>query len=132
MSELDADLYGDLYGTEELSPDPTTKSTHTQPQDSSLTVEAISSTPAAELDVKPVIAAPSKVTALTSPAPIASWSEPTPNLQRPVPPPTVNVPQQIPTYQESNNDDRSPARGTYHNVAVEERSVRPSEMKDEG
>lgn len=116
-----------------MNPDPTTKSAHAQPQDNSLTVETISSTPAAELDVKPAIATPSKVTTLTTPpAPIASWSEPASNLQRPVPQPTVNVPQQIPTYQESNNDDRSPGRGTYHNVAVEERSVRPSEMKDEG
>ncbi|KAF8271694.1 hypothetical protein EI94DRAFT_1796813 [Lactarius quietus] len=132
MSELDADLYGDLYGTEDLSLDPTTKPTHAQPQDNSLIVEPISSTPAAELDVKPAVAAPLKVTALASPpAPIASWSEPTSNIQRPVLP-TANVPQQIPTYQESNNDDRSPGRGNYHNVAVEERSVRPSEMKDEG
>lgn len=114
-----------------MSLDPTTKSEH---QEHSLTVEPLSSTPAAaEPDVKPVVAAPSKITGLTSPpAPIASWSEPASNLQRLVPPPAVNVPQQIPTYQESNNDDRSPGRGNYHSVAVEERSVRPSEMKDEG
>ena len=114
-----------------MSLDPTTKSEH---QEHSLTVEPLSSAPAAaEPDVKPVVAAPSKITGLTSPpAPIASWSEPASNLQRLVPPPVVNVPQQIPTYQESNNDDRSPGRGNYHSVAVEERSVRPSEMKDEG
>jgi hypothetical protein len=113
-----------------LGPDPTIKS---ELQDNSLTVELVPSTPAAEPDVKPALAAPSKVTGLTSPpAPIASWSEPASNLQHHVPPPVANVPQQIPTYQESNNDDRSPGRGTYHNVAVEERSVRPSEMKDEG
>ncbi|KAI9466669.1 hypothetical protein BJY52DRAFT_1110751 [Lactarius psammicola] len=130
MSELDADLYADLYGNEDLGPDPTIKS---EPQDNSLTAEPVSSTPNAEPDVKPTVAAPLKVTPLTSPpAPIASWSEPASNLQRHVPPPAVNVPQQIPTYQESNNDDRSPGRGNYHNVAVEERSVRPSEMKDEG
>ena len=84
--------------------------------------------------MKPAIAAPPKVTGLTSPpAPIASWSEPASNLQQHVPPPPApNVLQQIPTYQESNNDDRSPGRGNYHSVAVEERSVRPSEMKDEG
>ncbi|KAH9061996.1 hypothetical protein EDB87DRAFT_1608734 [Lactarius vividus] len=129
MSELDADLYGDLYGTEDLGPDPTIKP---EPQDNSLTVEPVSSTPTAEVDVKPGSTTLSKVTTLTSPAPIASWSEPASNIQRHVPPPTPNVPQQIPTYQESNNDDRSPGRGNYHNVAVEERSVRPSEMKDEG
>ncbi|KAH8999462.1 heterogeneous nuclear ribonucleoprotein HRP1 [Lactarius akahatsu] len=129
MSELDADLYGDLYGTEDLGPDPTIKP---EPQDNSLTVEPVSSTPTAEPDVKSGSATLSKITALTSPAPIASWSEPASNIQRHVPPPAPNVPQQIPTYQESNNDDRSPGRGNYHNVAVEERSVRPSEMKDEG
>ena len=116
-----------------MSPDPTIKSTHLQPQDNSLPVEPIFSTPAAEPDVKPAAATLSNITALTSPpAPIASWSEPAPNIQRHVPQPAVNLPQQIPTYQESNNDDRSPGRGNYHNVAVEERSVRPSEMKDEG
>jgi len=67
------------------------------------------------------------------PTPIASWSEPSPTAaERPAPPPVVNMPQQIPTYQESNSDDRVPGRNTYHGVAVEERSVRPSEMKDEG
>ncbi|KAH9050153.1 hypothetical protein EDB84DRAFT_736049 [Lactarius hengduanensis] len=119
----------DLYGTEDLGPDPTIKP---EPQDNSLTVEPVSSLPTAEPDVKPGSATLSKVTALTSSAPIASWSEPASNIQRHVPPPAPNVPQQIPTYQESNNDDRSPGRGNYHNVAVEERSVRPSEMKDEG
>ncbi len=113
-----------------MSLDPTTKPIHTEPQENSPFVEPISSISAADPDVKPVITPSLKVTTLSSsPAPIASWSEPT---QRLVPPPPVNVLQQIPTYQESNNDDRGPGRGNYHNVAVEERSVRPSEMKDEG
>ncbi|KAI0254192.1 hypothetical protein BJV78DRAFT_1152360 [Lactifluus subvellereus] len=134
MSELDADLYGDLYGADDLGLDPTTKTAHTEPQGNSLPPQNHSSVPTAEPQVKTEVAAPSRATALASPpAPIASWSEPTSATgQYKASPPTVNIPQQIPTYQESNNDDRGPARGTYHAVAVEERSVRPSEMKDEG
>jgi hypothetical protein len=155
MSELDADLYGgkhvsfllyfcinfiflgiDLYGTEDLGPDLTAKIAHTEPQENSLALQSHSPISTAEPQVKNVTAAPSssRATTLTSsPAPIASWSEPTTTaLQYKASPPTVNVPQQIPTYQESNNDDRGSARGNYHAVAVEERSVRPSEMKDEG
>jgi hypothetical protein len=152
MSELDADLYGgmhfpfllyflyqffslfiDLYGTEDLGPDLTTK---TESQENSLAPQNHSPISTAELQVKNATVAPSssRTTTLTSsPAPIASWSEPTPTAaQYKASPPTPNVPQQIPTYQESNNDDRGSARGNYHAVAVEERSVRPSEMKDEG
>ncbi|KAI0301887.1 hypothetical protein B0F90DRAFT_1716145 [Multifurca ochricompacta] len=134
MSELDADLYGDLYGIEDLGPDPIVKTSHAEPQENSLTSENLPSTPAAEPEVKKVAVPPSKASALTSPpAPIASWSEPTSIVaQRPAPPPIPNVPQQIPTYQESNHEERGSSRGAYHGVAVEERSVRPSEMKDEG
>ena len=150
MSELDADLYGgkyvvtlaclsyqfffvDLYGTEDLSPDPTIENSHATPQENPLLPELQSPTPAAEPAVKNVAAAPPQTSAVTSPIPIASWSEPSSiAAERPAPPPATNVPQQIPTYQESNSDDRGLGRNAYHGVAVEERSVRPSEMKDEG
>ncbi|KAI0303050.1 hypothetical protein BC826DRAFT_983049 [Russula brevipes] len=79
------------------------------------------------------VATPPKSSATMSPMPIASWSEPSSSVvERPTPLPVTNVPQQIPTYQDTNNDDRGASRSTYHGVAVEERSVRPSEMKDEG
>ena len=124
----------DLYGTEELSPDPTTENAHAAPQENLFPPEHQPPTPtAAEPVVKTELAAPTKISSMNIPTPIASWSEPSPTAaERAAPPPAVNVPQQIPTYQESNSDDRGLGRNTYHGVAVEERSVRPSEMKDEG
>ncbi|KAI0002908.1 hypothetical protein BJV74DRAFT_814036 [Russula compacta] len=133
MSELDADLYGDLYGTEDLSLDPATENAHAEPLKNSFSPEHHSPTPTTEPVVKNVVAGPPKVPTPPSPTPIASWSEPQSTAaERPAPPPATNVLQQIPTYQESNNDERGPSRSTYHGVVVEERSVRPSEMKDEG
>jgi len=132
MSELDADLYGDLYGTEDLAPGPTIENAHTEPQENSTPAEHHSPTPVAEPVMKNV-ATPPKSSATMSPMPIASWSEPSSSVvERPAPLPVTNIPQQIPTYQDTNNDDRGASRSTYHGVAVEERSVRPSEMKDEG
>jgi len=126
-------LFVDLYGTEDLSPNPTIENSRAMPQENPLLPELQSPTPAAEPAVKNVAAAPPQTLAVTSPIPIASWSEPSPiAAERPAPPSATNVPQQIPTYQESNSDDRVPGRNVYHGVAVEERSVRPSEMKDEG
>lgn len=85
--------------------------------------------------MKNAAATPPSTSVATPPAYIASWSEPpSSTAEHPAPPQAVNVLQQIPTYQESNDDDRDrgSTRSTYHGVAVEERSVRPSEMKDEG
>ena len=155
MSELDADLYGgnyvvtlvcflylfflslctDLYGTEDLGPDPTTENTHAEPQENSFSPENHSTTRFAEPAVKNEIAAatPLSTSVASPPAYITSWSEPpSSTAERPALPQALNVLQQIPTYQESNDDDRASSRSTYHGVAVEERSVRPSEMKDEG
>lgn len=126
-------FFVDLYGTEDLSLDPITENAHAEPQKNSFSPEQHSPIPAAESVVKNVSVAPTKASVVSSPTPIASWSElPSSAAERPAPPPAANVPQQIPTYQESNNDDRGPGRAVYHGVAVEERSVRPSEMKDEG
>ena len=126
-------FFVDLYGTEELSPDPTTENAHAAPQENSFPPEHQPRTPTAEPAVKIEAAPPSKMSAMNTPTPIASWSEPSPTAaERTAPPPAANVLQQIPTYQESNSDDRGPGRNTYHGVTVEERSVRPSEMKDEG
>ncbi|KAI9512752.1 hypothetical protein F5148DRAFT_733023 [Russula earlei] len=123
----------DLYGTEDLSLDPTTENAHVEPQKNSFSPEHDSPNPAAEPAAKGVTVAPTRTPAAASPTPIASWTEPPSSAaERPAPPPVINAPQQIPTYQESNTDDRGPGRSSYHGVAVEERSVRPSEMKDEG
>jgi hypothetical protein len=126
-------LCTDLYGTEDLNPDPTTENTHAEPQENSFSPENHSTTRVTEPAVKNVAATPPSTSVATPPAYIASWSEPpSSTAERPAPPQAVNILQQIPTYQESNDDDRGPTRSTYHGVAVEERSVRPSEMKDEG
>jgi hypothetical protein len=128
-------FFVDLYGTEDLSLDPTTENSHVIPQENSLLPEHQTPTPAAEPAVKIENAVPSppKTSAVITPIPIASWSEPSSAAaERPPPLSATGVPQQIPTYQESNSDDRVPGRNAYHGVAVEERSVRPSEMKDEG
>jgi hypothetical protein len=123
----------DLYGTEDLSPDPTTENAHAEPQENSFSPENHSTSRVTEPAVKNVAATPPSATVATPPAYIPSWSEPLSSAaERPAPPQAVNVLQQIPTYQESNDDDRGSTRSTYHGVAVEERSVRPSEMKDEG
>jgi hypothetical protein len=123
----------DLYGTEDLSPDPTTENTHAEPQENSFSTEHHSATRVTEPTVKNVATTPPSTSVATPPAYIPSWSEPpSSTAERPAPPQAVNVLQQIPTYQESNDDDRGSSRSTYHGVAVEERSVRPSEMKDEG
>ncbi len=123
----------DLYGTEDLGLDPTTENTHAEPQENSFPPEHHSTTRVTEPAVKNTAPSPPNTSVPTPPAPIASWSEPpSSTAERPAPPQAVNVLQQIPTYQESNGDDRASTRSTYHGVTVEERSVRPSEMKDEG
>ena len=133
MSFPSINIFVDLYGTEELSPDPTTENAHAAPQENSFPPDHQPPTPTAEPVVKTEAAAPSKMLAMNTPTPIASWSEPSSAAaERPAPPPAASVPQQIPTYQESNSDDRGPGRNTFHGATVEERSVRPSEMKDEG
>ena len=125
----------DLYGTEDLNPDPTTENTHVEPQENSFPPEHESTARVAEPAVKKekASATPPSISVATPPAYIPSWSEPPASAaEHPALPQAVNVLQQIPTYQESNDDDRGSSRSTYHGVAVEERSVRPSEMKDEG
>lgn len=116
-----------------MSPDPTTENTHAEPQENSFPPEHHSTARAAEPALKNAASTPPSTSETTPPAYIASWSEPpSSTAERLAPPQAVNQLQQIPTYQESNDDDRGSSRSTYHGVAVEERSVRPSEMKDEG
>ena len=133
LSRINFFFSADLYGTEDLSLDPTTENIHPEAQENSFPPELQSPTRVTEPPVKHVVATPPNVSVVTSPAPITSWSEPPSSAaERSVPPQATNVLQQIPTYQESDSDDRGSGRSTYHGVAVEERSVRPSEMKDEG
>lgn len=128
-------IFTDLYGTEDLSLDPTTENVKAEHQENSFSPEHHTPTRITEPAVKHehVAAPPPSSSVATPPAPITSWSEPPSSAaERAAPPQATNVLQQIPTYQESDSDDRGSSRSTYHGVAVEERSVRPSEMKDEG
>ncbi|TFK67286.1 hypothetical protein BDN72DRAFT_109581 [Pluteus cervinus] len=128
MSDLDADLYGDLYETDFPGEAPEDAATHTQsepppikkPAGSSAFAEASGSkgsngttTPASTT----TSGAPSAITSVTS----NSYSPPT---------------QKIPTYEQPQTNDyrNGPPRseGDYQNIPVNERSIRPSEMKDEG
>ncbi|KAI0269341.1 hypothetical protein BC834DRAFT_967964 [Gloeopeniophorella convolvens] len=138
MSELDADLYGDLYGNDDFSLDPTIKATKAEPEELSPAPDTSAPAPALELEENSSAVTPTKLAPPTvpPPAPIASWSEPASSAPRsaqpPPPPPPASSLQQIPTYQESHSDDRDASRGNYHSAIIDERSVRPSEMKDEG
>jgi hypothetical protein len=128
-------FYADLYGTEDLSLDPATENIKAEHQENSFSPEHHTPTRITEPAVKHehIAAPPPNSSVATPPAPITSWSEPPSSAaERAAPPQATNVLQQIPTYQESDSDDRGSSRSTYHGVAVEERSVRPSEMKDEG
>ncbi|KAJ7476941.1 heterogeneous nuclear ribonucleoprotein HRP1 [Mycena galericulata] len=126
MSDLDADLYGDLYGNDE--PDFAEQS-----QEDGTTAESTSQPePAAKPAAKP---APTPAPASIDNSQQQSQSGPT-SAQAPIAP-FVPVTQQIPTYEqpqpsEYRNAGPSAGDGAYQNISVSERSVRPSEMKDEG
>ncbi|ESK96345.1 hypothetical protein Moror_7131 [Moniliophthora roreri MCA 2997] len=122
--DLDADLYGDLYESQQAEQPAEEKiSTAETP-----TPEKTSSSTPETTDIKPIISAID--TSYTS-----TPSLPTPNIA----PPT----QQIPTYEENAQDSpsygnmpiqRGPGAGVFQNIpgGGDQRTVRPSEMKDEG
>ncbi|KAK7036580.1 hypothetical protein VNI00_011513 [Paramarasmius palmivorus] len=124
--DLDADLYGDLYESQQAEQSAEEKTTsESQPQEKTPSAPETSETkpPTASLDTQN----------------IPSYST-TPTIQTPsVAPPT----QQIPTYEENAQPStgysnmpmqRGPGAVAYQNLAggVDQRTVRPSEMKDEG
>ncbi|KAJ7499717.1 hypothetical protein FB451DRAFT_1385400 [Mycena latifolia] len=125
MSDLDADLYGDLYGNDEPDfaeqPEDGAADATSQPESKPAVARPVpaasTSTPVA-LDIKPQQSHPGPTSA---PAPIASFAP---------------VTQQIPTYEQPQpNEYRNAGASSgdaYQNISVSERSVRPSEMKDEG
>ncbi|ETW84757.1 hypothetical protein HETIRDRAFT_103262 [Heterobasidion irregulare TC 32-1] len=162
MSDLDADLYADLYGTDDADfvADPTVKVPPAHEEAQEPTSQAIDKTSdsAIPLHSRPVKADPPEepssapttpTTAPVSSAPVASSSttlvpkpesadstggQPQSTAATPVP---ALVTQQIPTYQEPLEDDYhasygGAANGGYQQISVQERSIRPSEMKDEG
>ncbi|KAG5641050.1 hypothetical protein DXG03_006295 [Asterophora parasitica] len=135
MSDLDADLYGDLYGNDEqeYSNDQVTH----EEKDEETPVEAATADPRPPPTVvkeeppeaKPIPVVPT--TNYSSSTAAASGSTVAPTFTQP--PAT----QQIPTYEQpqpSDYRDSQPTgrEGGYQNIPVNERTVRPSEMKDEG
>ncbi|KAG6852363.1 hypothetical protein C0991_000363 [Blastosporella zonata] len=126
MSDLDADLYGDLYGNDEFGGDEgdqtETKNPIEAPADEApapapTNQEALASKPA------------------TTPAPESNGTSQYSTITSAPQTYTQPVTQQIPTYEEhqpSDYRDSIPNSGTYQNIPVNERTVRPSEMKDEG
>ncbi|KAI0786556.1 hypothetical protein C8Q75DRAFT_772174 [Abortiporus biennis] len=139
MSDLDADLYGDLYGNDDqefavptdapedrvtAEPEPTTpaKSSSTptkpSPSESSTTQAKQSSAPASTSETPQ----PSSVTSALSTQPVATYTSQT-------------ATQQIPTYQERQDTDyhvpQTPQQGAQYSGQID-RPVRPSEMKEEG
>ncbi|OCH93258.1 hypothetical protein OBBRIDRAFT_725211 [Obba rivulosa] len=141
QSDLDADLYGDLYGNDDndfspgLAPQAEPDSAKPEPQEIQKPKEP-----------SPV---PVKIEQYTEPAPAVAKPIPTVTSDTtPQPPPTSNAPananadtyavptQQIPTYEERSTPDyREPAQQRQDYAAMGapiNRPVRPSEMKEEG
>ncbi|KAG2014218.1 polyadenylate-binding protein [Coprinopsis cinerea AmutBmut pab1-1] len=136
MSDLDADLYGDLYGNDETdfneqnneeqqqdvtatdagtkdSEATTTPATETKPASNGTTTQSSSTN------------GQTSTTTTTKPAtstPIATYTSQQPQLQ------------QIPTYEEPQpvQSISRPDSGALNKIPSGERTVRPSEMKDEG
>ncbi|KJA21604.1 hypothetical protein HYPSUDRAFT_202741 [Hypholoma sublateritium FD-334 SS-4] len=132
MSDLDADLYGDLYGNDEgENEQPQEENEPHQPaMDQAPETPAIKAeSPEAAPKPIPTVTEKSFANGTPSQAPAtngasaASYTQP--------------APQQIPTYEQplpNEYREAPPPRsdGGYSNIPVNERSVRPSEMKDEG
>ncbi|KAJ3551298.1 hypothetical protein NM688_g4784 [Phlebia brevispora] len=139
MSDLDADLYGDLYGNDESEfavPTDQTEATQ-EPQEAAPPTAKRESPPPVKISTTPVPApkaSPTPPKQEPSASPIESTSQqPTSNgaISSPYTTPT----QQIPTYQErdaSDYHDQAQQGGAGNYPAGMNRPVRPSEMKEEG
>ncbi|KAJ6579580.1 hypothetical protein DFH09DRAFT_1445712 [Mycena vulgaris] len=126
MSDLDADLYGDLYGNDdadfgEQPEDGQTADTTSQPEPklAAKPAPAPSTSKPATVDTSQQQQAHPGPT--SAPTPIATFAP---------------VTQQIPTYEQPQPAEYRNAAASsgdaYQNMSAAERSVRPSEMKDEG
>ncbi|KAJ4488208.1 hypothetical protein J3R30DRAFT_906090 [Lentinula aciculospora] len=120
--DLDADLYGDLYETDVAGPAADEKSFESPKQASNTEVPSLE--PVERSSAAP---APSDSAGTTITASVSQPSAPTSFVQ-PV--------QQIPTYEDPMiyRDTYSGMQGSYEQnfSTLEHRSVRPSEMKDDG
>jgi RNA-binding protein Musashi len=143
MSDLDADLYGDLYGNDETDfaggevgneeKDNDSKPNATVTATPSSSIAPVSAAQAA----KPASGLPQTTSesAVLTTSPIPSFTSSMPTTNQPLSTAGSSVaPQKIPTYEQS-SDYASPLEQSQANFQAAqnpERSVRPSEMKDEG
>ncbi|EIW81758.1 hypothetical protein CONPUDRAFT_81499 [Coniophora puteana RWD-64-598 SS2] len=148
-SELDADLYGDLYGNDETDVAPAQDSQDYVKEEDSTSAEHLP-----EPSPKPIASAVPASAPIKqqspAPAPIPSFTSQPQQQHQPQDqymhdqgadtngdfqqyqeiPTYSSQPQSIPTYQQE--DDGSDLANGYNRQRMPERSVRPSEMKDEG
>ncbi|KXN88356.1 hypothetical protein AN958_07501 [Leucoagaricus sp. SymC.cos] len=135
MSEFDDDLYGDLYGNDEVglneefqedleAPQEPTPAETTMVATTMKTAEKVPSPPPRKTVQEPP---KSQIPTYTSSVP------PVPSVKPVASSYTQQTPQQIPTYEQPQNQDyRESQHSRNQSIPVNERSVRPSEMKDEG
>lgn len=147
MSELDADLYGgknqifnpfvgvsdmpapDLYGNDEADFPSAVESHETKPEE--LNTEMLSERPAPPAAKLPEVKQePKASTPVPHPEHVNSYDDYIATSTQ-LGPSAHDAPQQIPTYQQSSDYSVDVARSSVH-PNMPERSVRPSEMKDEG
>ncbi|KAF9236907.1 hypothetical protein BU15DRAFT_49442 [Melanogaster broomeanus] len=141
MSELDADLYGDLYGNDESDFTATVEPNEVKTEDHKTTeAQAEISAPSATKPPEPR-QEPKQEPKATAPAPqpIKSESSIAPSLFQDYGVTQTqsgsfqDAPQQIPTYQQPSDYSTDMSRpGAFDRSNMPERSIRPSEMKDEG
>ncbi|KAF8185182.1 hypothetical protein BJ912DRAFT_973835 [Pholiota molesta] len=132
MSDLDADLYGDLYGNDEGENEQPQEETETNQPAHDMPSETPTVKAETPEETKPTPATIEKSFSSTTSAQVTST-----NGTAAIPTYTQPAPQQIPTYEQplpNEYRDVAPPRadGGYSNIPINERSVRPSEMKDEG
>ncbi|KAH7881849.1 hypothetical protein F5I97DRAFT_1818105 [Phlebopus sp. FC_14] len=136
MSELDADLYGDLYGNDETEFPSPVESTHVKTEEKTAEAPIETALPST-VKAPPLKQEQPSITPVAQPIKVEA-GEPK-SYQEYVAAQSgsssTSTLQQIPTYQQPQSSEYSPggsASGTYDHSQLPERSVRPSEMKDEG
>ncbi|KAF9558387.1 RNA-binding domain-containing protein [Agrocybe pediades] len=130
MSDLDADLYGDLYGNDEGETEQPTEENDSHPAEETQVAEEAPSVKVETPEVKSTPAEKPQTNGTTTLQPPATNGATQSTYTQP-------APQQIPTYEQPlpNEYREMPIQrveGGYQNMSSAERSVRPSEMKDEG
>ncbi|KIJ91895.1 hypothetical protein K443DRAFT_685668 [Laccaria amethystina LaAM-08-1] len=140
MSDLDADLYGDLYGNDETDFNQQAQEETPGEPAPAESPSTTTTTTTKAADIKPVVKPPQAIPTENG-AGIGNTVQQQQQQQHYIQPVqtsyTQPAPQKIPTYEQPQPSEyREPPAprtdGGYQNIPVTERSVRPSEMKDEG